>query len=398
MNLGNHYDSTPSVPTKRKRGRPRKDLSFFSGRISDGSQRSHSQNHGGSGHVPSGFGRANGNQPPHEVDPVGDPDDAMVGVAVTGVIEGAFDAGYLLSVRVGDSDTHLRGVVFKPGHYLPVTAENDVAPHVQMIRRNEVPLPSGIRTPVHGNSSRYGRKRNHNQHSMVLPLSVSSPPPSNQLVQYKGKQVSTTVVPAQLPPPTGSRGTVVPVVLQPVHSADDDGALPFFEAPPIASQPAHLAVSKAKQVYSHSLADHGLPSPPKSSQAVNDGSTSQSMEGGGANQSDSSAGRRLHHVKPFDQLVNEVAKRTTTTQVETQEESAKSKASGLTPEQIRGLSQPLLVKPLQAIRSDAPDQSLSIPRPRKGKMTELLLAVQENSIEKHSADAWHADHKSDARK
>lgn len=32
----------------------------------------------------------------------------------------------------------LRGVVYKPGSYVPV-AENDVAPDVPMIRRNEVP-------------------------------------------------------------------------------------------------------------------------------------------------------------------------------------------------------------------------------------------------------------------
>lgn len=54
----------------------------------------------------------------------------MVGQEVTGVVEATLDAGYLLSVRIGDSNTYLRGIVFKPGHYVPVTADNDVAPHV----------------------------------------------------------------------------------------------------------------------------------------------------------------------------------------------------------------------------------------------------------------------------
>ncbi|KAG6407293.1 hypothetical protein SASPL_130280 [Salvia splendens] len=62
----------------------------------------------------------------------------MVGQSVTGVIEASFDSGYLLTVRIGYSSTNLRGVVFKPGHCAPITAQNDVAPRVQMIRRSDV--------------------------------------------------------------------------------------------------------------------------------------------------------------------------------------------------------------------------------------------------------------------
>ncbi|KAL8033570.1 hypothetical protein ABFX02_13G168000 [Erythranthe guttata] len=65
------------------------------------------------------------------------PECVVVGQAVTGVIEATFDSGYLLNVKIGDSDTTLRGVVFKTGHYVPVTAANDVAPHVQMVKRND---------------------------------------------------------------------------------------------------------------------------------------------------------------------------------------------------------------------------------------------------------------------
>ncbi|KAL7087906.1 hypothetical protein ACP275_13G097000 [Erythranthe tilingii] len=68
------------------------------------------------------------------------PECVVVGQAVTGVIEATFDSGYLLNVKIGDSDTTLRGVVFKTGHYVPVTAANDVAPHVQMVKRNDVPF------------------------------------------------------------------------------------------------------------------------------------------------------------------------------------------------------------------------------------------------------------------
>ncbi|GLJ26540.1 hypothetical protein SUGI_0514070 [Cryptomeria japonica] len=39
---------------------------------------------------------------------------SLVGQPVHGVLDGSFDAGYLISVRVGDTDAVLRGVVFGP--------------------------------------------------------------------------------------------------------------------------------------------------------------------------------------------------------------------------------------------------------------------------------------------
>lgn len=69
-----------------------------------------------------------------------DYDNEMVGKAVTGVIEGTFNAGFLLNVKVADSDEILRGLVFLPGQVAPVTVENDVAPHVRMIQRKEIPI------------------------------------------------------------------------------------------------------------------------------------------------------------------------------------------------------------------------------------------------------------------
>ncbi|KAL3683612.1 hypothetical protein R1sor_001634 [Riccia sorocarpa] len=76
--------------------------------------------------------------------PIGTPgvDANLVGKPVTGVLDGSFDAGYLLTVRVGDSDTYLRGVVFGPGLTVPVTKENDIAPHVKHIKREDIPFPA----------------------------------------------------------------------------------------------------------------------------------------------------------------------------------------------------------------------------------------------------------------
>ncbi|CAL9226352.1 unnamed protein product [Arabidopsis halleri] len=66
------------------------------------------------------------------------PDTNLVGKVVTGVVEGSFDAGYLLNVNVKDSDTKLRGLVFIPGRVNPITPENDVAPLVKMYEREDI--------------------------------------------------------------------------------------------------------------------------------------------------------------------------------------------------------------------------------------------------------------------
>ncbi|KAH7426363.1 hypothetical protein KP509_11G098600 [Ceratopteris richardii] len=59
--------------------------------------------------------------------------DVKVGQSVHGVVDGTFDAGYLVTVRVGKTDTLFRGVVFGPGLSAPLTAENDVAPKTKRI-------------------------------------------------------------------------------------------------------------------------------------------------------------------------------------------------------------------------------------------------------------------------
>ncbi|XP_060209158.1 protein METABOLIC NETWORK MODULATOR 1-like isoform X2 [Lycium barbarum] len=200
MNLAIHGDSSyaaVTVPVKRGRGRPRKD---------------HSLKRVKTANFPPGFKQTKEIRP-QQVDTVnvgiiGQPaNDGMIGQAVTGVVESAFDAGYLLSVRIGDSNTNFRGVVFKPGHFDPVTAENDVAPHVQMIKRNDIHLP--VRNQVQA----YGHDRRN--------VSPPTTAPSVPLV--------------------GARGAVVPVVLQPVNPTN--GFPPATQAPPDSSQAAHMTVA-----------------------------------------------------------------------------------------------------------------------------------------------------------
>ncbi|KAI5073478.1 hypothetical protein GOP47_0011491 [Adiantum capillus-veneris] len=59
----------------------------------------------------------------------------MVGQTVHGVVDGCFDAGFLVSLRMGDSDSLYRGVVFGPGLSIPVSKETDIAKNVKRRRR-----------------------------------------------------------------------------------------------------------------------------------------------------------------------------------------------------------------------------------------------------------------------
>ncbi|VFQ96222.1 unnamed protein product [Cuscuta campestris] len=71
---------------------------------------------------------------------------SMVGKSVSGVIDGCFEAGYFLTIRVDNSDTLLRGLVFLPGRFTPVSASNDVAPQAKMYHRKDIPVPGPTAT------------------------------------------------------------------------------------------------------------------------------------------------------------------------------------------------------------------------------------------------------------
>ncbi|KAJ0267084.1 AT hook motif-containing protein [Hirschfeldia incana] len=124
----NHTTVSGEVIPKRKPGRPRKHHKL------DSTQQQSSRHH------------------------IEEDDQAMVGQQVTGVIEATFEAGFLLSVKLGNSDTVLRGVVFRPGRCEPVSVDNDIAPHVPMIARNSEHHQHGL-PAKRGRKSRFREKR-----------------------------------------------------------------------------------------------------------------------------------------------------------------------------------------------------------------------------------------------
>lgn len=110
-----------AAPVKRKRGRPRKEdipASESSGRTQ----------------------RRRRNPPPMT-------GPGLVGQPVSGILDGVFDAGFLITVRVGNGPL-LRGMVFDSRLSVPVSAENDVAPHIKMSKRDEIPVPMPTAEPL----------------------------------------------------------------------------------------------------------------------------------------------------------------------------------------------------------------------------------------------------------
>ncbi|KAH6790482.1 hypothetical protein C2S51_005488 [Perilla frutescens var. frutescens] len=116
------------VSAKRKRGRPRKDSNLC--------------REGGSSleNATSFMKSSTSVQVPHDEGKKCE-EDWEVGSMVYGVVEGSFDAGYLISVRIGNNLAPFRGVVFQPRKVVAVTAANDVAPQAKMYERREIQVP-----------------------------------------------------------------------------------------------------------------------------------------------------------------------------------------------------------------------------------------------------------------
>ncbi|KAI5673908.1 hypothetical protein M9H77_14272 [Catharanthus roseus] len=132
MNEQNELSSNISIPpvilpAKRKRGRPRKDGNLLPKKDEGSSKPPSINNNEGLRII--------------QQNDTGAGAGSMIGRMVSGVIDGTFDAGYFLSVRIGNSGPFLRGVIFEPGRFTPVTSTNDIAPQTKMFPRTEVRIP-----------------------------------------------------------------------------------------------------------------------------------------------------------------------------------------------------------------------------------------------------------------
>lgn len=344
----NSYDSA-GIHVKRKRGRPRKDKSLY--HIASVRPKKQENLHCIEyASVPPGIPVFKG----EHVNPVEDTSSNLVGQAVTGVVESVFDAGYLIAVKVGHSNITLRGVIFKPGHYAPVTEENDVAPRLQMIRGNDIRLPTKIRRharqlrPKERLSADYLRNGSY-QHPMAA-----------NLLSTKDKRKAIMGAPL-----VGARGTVVPVVLEPVNA--------------FSAQAGHMATSKGKHVQTVtplSTYDPKEPAPHLSqSQIISHvipkdvNSKDGHFDHGSLELHQRNAGESMNSMNiclPAEKFQGGL------------QPSKAQGYSSATEQETSDMNEPLYVEPLRTVHSNHHNQSLFAPNfvgHSVGKMTELLQVL-----------------------
>ncbi|KAJ6314042.1 hypothetical protein OIU78_017658 [Salix suchowensis] len=268
-----------------------------------------------------------------------------------------------MSSRVGDTETTLRGVVFKPGHYVPVNPENDIAPDVPMIIRNEIPLTRESKTQAH--TRKPGpRGRNGTAHADRAANPVGS----------KGKQVFS-VVPQT---PTISRGNVVPVVLQPVNLSND---APSASA---TNQTDYLVPSKGKQVLDSAQSSNRLTPPseiiPFQSRNNHQVITSPFNQNPAGGPHESEVSQMKTTLMPFEKLLTEVIKHAPSQSTETNS----SLAVNLSVEDSaivgkKDASDTESVKPLQVLQSHVDSHPAVASRPSEDcKIGKMIQFLQEN--------------------
>ncbi|KAL2322643.1 hypothetical protein Fmac_027022 [Flemingia macrophylla] len=410
QNQNNTPDGLGDVPLKRKRGRPRKyprPDSEESSYILASQTKRQTPVRAEQTPVPPGFEAVNGNQQLQRGQE-NHSNNAMVGQVVSGVIEAVFDAGYLLSVRVGDSDTTLRGLVFKPGRYVPISPENDVAPSVPMIQRNEVSFPSRsgqVQTPL-------PKERNEqavNVHR-VEPLAMNGLQSISQPQVPRGAVSSSNFVASSgknVPSVTGqtthqlSRVNMVPVLLQPNN---------FSNGLPVSNQPSQVktqvslgsGVIAAKEI---PLDGNQVPtSNTQTSQTLLP--TGMQNEGVPHNLSspnvvtEGEAKSVGMPSMPFEHLVTEVVKRihapsdamdTETDDKKTGDNMVVKDPSSRQEDKVNDMDQAILIKPLQAVQSHPQESSELAPKSldyiETSGVAELLQVLQHNKLESQSSKA-----------
>ncbi|KAJ6825528.1 uncharacterized protein M6B38_376595 [Iris pallida] len=117
-NQQNNPPEPATLPLKRKRGRPRKD------------------------EVPGSESGSRTQLGSHYPPPTLKQD--VVGQQVVGTLDGVFDAGFLITVRVGNDGPLLRGMVFDQRLSVPISKENDIVPDMKMSRSDDIPIPDPV--------------------------------------------------------------------------------------------------------------------------------------------------------------------------------------------------------------------------------------------------------------
>nr|GEX00309.1 histone acetyltransferase p300-like isoform X3 [Tanacetum cinerariifolium] len=158
-------------------------------------------------------------------------DHSLVGQAVTCVIDGIFDNGYLLSTRLGPNNSILRGIVFQQGHVAPLTPTNDVAPHVEMCTRGEYTIPpSNQRIPI----------------QICTPQSVCAKEPAQNVMMQNYQNI----------PPMATGGSSTSAPHESLRLVEQDEVMQVFEVSKTVEEPHDFDhIAKNEHVVSDPMAE-----------------------------------------------------------------------------------------------------------------------------------------------
>ncbi|CAN7122442.1 unnamed protein product [Brassica rapa subsp. narinosa] len=85
----------------------------------------------------------------------------LIGQVFSGVVEGSFEAGYFLNVKVLDTEKQLKGIVFLPNKVAPVTPATDLFPQAKMYVRERIATPPEVKTNETGKNQSAMLPDNH---------------------------------------------------------------------------------------------------------------------------------------------------------------------------------------------------------------------------------------------
>ncbi|CAL9070022.1 unnamed protein product, partial [Musa banksii] len=125
--------------------------------------------------------------------------NGLLGQAVCGTLDGTFDAGYLLTVRVANTGDVLKGLVFDPRLCIPVSTENDIAPLLAPVATpngtsfsvDETLSETLVSVPVQAVPT-----------SSAAPFKTVNQSPATSRLPHTAPQLSKNVAPSTLPKST----------------------------------------------------------------------------------------------------------------------------------------------------------------------------------------------------
>ncbi|KAH7446793.1 hypothetical protein KP509_01G076300 [Ceratopteris richardii] len=190
---------------------------------------------------------------------------SMVGQAVHGIVDGCFDAGYLVSLRMDSSDILYRGVVFGPGLSIPVSKDTDIAKNVKRKRRKRNPFDTDVITREEPSTPPPPQPAPRREEGSALALhsnsSITRPPlhyevhPSTQHIQQpnsahllESSQVSPPVHPSSHPHQFAYNGGM-PVSFRSPRPHPEMNVNPYMHSGSFPPRPG-MPMPAAAQVYS----------------------------------------------------------------------------------------------------------------------------------------------------